>query len=515
MSDSRWIAEAVVEFLQGPLYINPLMSFIDEKCMIFSPEDENKLEYTPIHEQFQQLVDDLLTDFIEELGVSQETFHEIIAREQNKDKLTGFVVQTILTVDDFMLFKAMMVKRNIDLTNQVLAAVDQMQGKVVQSAAAGGKRDAARNAAEEAAMMQEAIKLSEVVNQTEAQKNRLIQLMRALQLEDEDVAMAIAIANSLRDQVRVDTELAELNEAIALSKALEAEAAAAAAGGGKPSGASAAVMEAASKASGGSSISSFPEPAPLRTAFTPTPTKLDPLAPLKIGKNTAAEQMAALAAAAEANARGLGNYMSNSSKTMQAPSGASKGSVVGSASSSAGGAKGGAFVPDEVDVPAPVPQRMPNAQPGSGRFVPEPLNLGVPKPKKSSDGGNVMVDAERNMTKQNSMGFNRNAVGYKAGGGDDSVRDAAKQAALTQRGVLMAQRDGNDQAQQWLQEQKMKLVAQKKAERQAELLAFREGAAQAPAAAKATNDPMDAKRAELRNKLANKFKTDLVRQSVV
>jgi hypothetical protein len=49
----------------------------------------------------------------------QETFHEIIAREQNKDKLTGFVVQTILTVDDFMLFKAMMVKRNIDLTNQV------------------------------------------------------------------------------------------------------------------------------------------------------------------------------------------------------------------------------------------------------------------------------------------------------------------------------------------------------------------------------------------------------------
>jgi hypothetical protein len=53
MSDSRWIAEAVVEFLQGPLYINPLMGFIDEKCMIFSPEDENKLEYTPIHEQFQ------------------------------------------------------------------------------------------------------------------------------------------------------------------------------------------------------------------------------------------------------------------------------------------------------------------------------------------------------------------------------------------------------------------------------------------------------------------------------
>ncbi len=145
------------------------------------------------------------------------------------------------------------------------------------------------------------------------------------------------------------------------------------------------------------------------------------------------------------------------------------------------------------------------------------------------------------------------------------------------QGVLMAQRDGNDQAQQWLQEQKMKLVAQKKAERQAELLAFREGAAQvgarprpapftrdcapcpptpthphppvhppthphilppgsssslhlalppqllchflpppppaslvqAPAVAKATNDPMEAKRAELRSKLANKVRGGL------
>jgi hypothetical protein len=31
---------------QGPLYINPLMSFIDEKCLIFMTEEENRLEYT-------------------------------------------------------------------------------------------------------------------------------------------------------------------------------------------------------------------------------------------------------------------------------------------------------------------------------------------------------------------------------------------------------------------------------------------------------------------------------------
>lgn len=71
-----------------------------------------------IHEHFKALVDDMLLGFIKELGVSPESFYEIIAQQQSNDRLTGFVVQTILTVDDFRLFKAMMVKRNIDLTNQ-------------------------------------------------------------------------------------------------------------------------------------------------------------------------------------------------------------------------------------------------------------------------------------------------------------------------------------------------------------------------------------------------------------
>lgn len=34
--------------VQGPLYINPLMGFIDEKCMIFTSDEENKFEYTAV-----------------------------------------------------------------------------------------------------------------------------------------------------------------------------------------------------------------------------------------------------------------------------------------------------------------------------------------------------------------------------------------------------------------------------------------------------------------------------------
>lgn len=70
-----------------------------------------------MHEEFKVLVDHLLTEFLADLGLSGEEFFDQVSKAQ--DQLSGFVVSTILTVDDFLMFKAMMVKRNIDLTNLV------------------------------------------------------------------------------------------------------------------------------------------------------------------------------------------------------------------------------------------------------------------------------------------------------------------------------------------------------------------------------------------------------------
>lgn len=70
-----------------------------------------------VHDKFKELVDELLTMFLADLGLSGEEFFDQVSKAQ--DQLSGFVVSTILTVDDFLMFKAMMVKRNIDLTNLV------------------------------------------------------------------------------------------------------------------------------------------------------------------------------------------------------------------------------------------------------------------------------------------------------------------------------------------------------------------------------------------------------------
>jgi hypothetical protein len=45
------------------------MSFLDEYCIIFDNEDENKLEYTPIHMNFKKIVEDLIGELLAELGV--------------------------------------------------------------------------------------------------------------------------------------------------------------------------------------------------------------------------------------------------------------------------------------------------------------------------------------------------------------------------------------------------------------------------------------------------------------
>lgn len=34
--------------VQGPLFTVPLMAFIDENCLVFDSEEENKFEYTAV-----------------------------------------------------------------------------------------------------------------------------------------------------------------------------------------------------------------------------------------------------------------------------------------------------------------------------------------------------------------------------------------------------------------------------------------------------------------------------------
>ncbi|PNW78492.1 hypothetical protein CHLRE_09g395250v5 [Chlamydomonas reinhardtii] len=482
------------------MYINPLMGFIDEKCLIFTPEEENKFEYTIYHNEFKELVDGLLTEFLEDLGVGAEQFYQVVAKAQGSDQLTSFVVQTILTVDDFLMFKAMMVRRNIDLTNQVLEAVEEARRLEAKAAAAskpeasGGSltAKAAATAAEEDAL-KEAMALSNKLAAEWDETDRLHKAMRALQLEDEDVAFPAAIAASLREQAKYDSELADIEQAIALSLALEeerrrlaAQQAAEAAAATAASTSAAAAGGAAGKSAGAAAAGAA------GTAATSTSAAAMPAAAAgATGSGAAAASASAGAAATKPPAAHTAAAAGESHPVIAraAPQAPSLAPLKGFLPT-------GAPAPPPSAAPAPPPSAAPEA-PRPQRFTPAPID----------------APTSANLVKSSSV-RNRGA-GYKteAAGVDlEAIRKAAQQAAESQK-KLVGKGDVNDAATKWLQEAKLKLIAQKQAEREREMVDYKAASAgkpkpSGPSTTAAAAD--DAKRAALREALAQKMKQNIM-----
>lgn len=49
-------------------------TFIDENCVSFDNEEENKLEHTEIHKRFCKIVEDLLDNLTAEFEIPHEVF---------------------------------------------------------------------------------------------------------------------------------------------------------------------------------------------------------------------------------------------------------------------------------------------------------------------------------------------------------------------------------------------------------------------------------------------------------
>ena len=60
----EWILEIMTEFLQSPLWKNPIISFVEENCVYFENTEENRLDYTAVHTKFKRLVESKLEAYI-------------------------------------------------------------------------------------------------------------------------------------------------------------------------------------------------------------------------------------------------------------------------------------------------------------------------------------------------------------------------------------------------------------------------------------------------------------------
>ena len=106
----NWVAKRV----SGPSFRNIIKDFIDDNCSLFIDIEENTFQQGQIFNEFNQLLENILGDVLEEGGLSQEQFLEAAQRGLEDKKYKKYFDQ-LLNFSDYNFFKRCMTKRNYAL----------------------------------------------------------------------------------------------------------------------------------------------------------------------------------------------------------------------------------------------------------------------------------------------------------------------------------------------------------------------------------------------------------------
>jgi hypothetical protein len=125
--DYDWIFDFSLQFLESEKFDAAVMDFVDEKCDVFSDDDENKFVYTEIHAEFCEHIESLITSNLGELGITNELFLESCEKAKDGRDVNVTVFERLTAMDDFQTFKKIMAKRNTELQ---LEAIRNMKANI-------------------------------------------------------------------------------------------------------------------------------------------------------------------------------------------------------------------------------------------------------------------------------------------------------------------------------------------------------------------------------------------------
>ncbi|KAJ7403732.1 Cilia- and flagella-associated protein 36 [Pitangus sulphuratus] len=126
--DVEWVVDTIAGFLRGPAWSIPILEFMEHNCEVFDDEEESKLSYTEIYQEYQALVEKLLEDYLKEVGINEEKFQEAFSSPLAKTHTSQAILQTVLAAEDFRLFKKMMVQKNVEMQLQALRIIKERNG---------------------------------------------------------------------------------------------------------------------------------------------------------------------------------------------------------------------------------------------------------------------------------------------------------------------------------------------------------------------------------------------------
>ncbi|XP_006621854.1 cilia- and flagella-associated protein 36 [Apis dorsata] len=129
--DSAWVFDSLIGFLQGPIWSTPLITFIEEKSLIFEADIEENDEYQKIYQEYKNLVDLLLGCFMEDMGITPEQFEYACTVNKYTKMPIQFqqnLFEQIWAANEYEIFKRMMIQKNLELQLQALNMIEQKYG---------------------------------------------------------------------------------------------------------------------------------------------------------------------------------------------------------------------------------------------------------------------------------------------------------------------------------------------------------------------------------------------------
>uniref|UniRef100_A0A2K6F0X6 Cilia- and flagella-associated protein 36 n=1 Tax=Propithecus coquereli TaxID=379532 RepID=A0A2K6F0X6_PROCO len=199
----EWVVESIAGFLRGPDWSIPILDFVEQKCevdckgwhmitpagpepvisvacipLVFDDEEESKLTYTEIHQEYKELVEKLLENYLKEIGINEDQFQEACTSPLAKTHTSQAILQPVLAAEDFTIFKAMMVQKNIEMQLQAIRIIQERNG-VLPDCLTDGSDVVSDLEQEEMKILREVLRKSKEEYDQEEERKRKKQLSEA------------------------------------------------------------------------------------------------------------------------------------------------------------------------------------------------------------------------------------------------------------------------------------------------------------------------------------------------
>ncbi|XP_004609265.1 cilia- and flagella-associated protein 36 [Sorex araneus] len=191
----EWVVESIAGFLRGPDWSIPILDFVEQKCEVFDDEEESKLTYTEIHQEYKELVEKLLEGYLKEIGINEDQFQEACTSPLAKTRTSQAILQPVLAAEDFTIFKAMMVQKNIEMQLQAIRIIQERNG-VLPDCLTDGSDVVSDLEQEEMKILREVLRKSKEEYDQEEERKRKQQLSEAPTEEPPVHASEATIMNS-------------------------------------------------------------------------------------------------------------------------------------------------------------------------------------------------------------------------------------------------------------------------------------------------------------------------------